>query len=67
MVDAVIYALITICVIVLVIWLIIWVLGSIGVPLPANVLKVIWVIVALVCILVLWHLLGSVIHVPSLH
>jgi hypothetical protein len=66
MVDAVIYALITICVIVLVIWLIIWVLGQIGVPLPPQVMKVIWVIVALVCILVLWHLLSGVVHVPGL-
>jgi hypothetical protein len=66
MVDAVIYALISICVIVLVVWLIIWVLGQIGVPLPANVMRVVWVIVALFCILVLWHLLSGVVHVPGL-
>jgi hypothetical protein len=66
MVDAVIYALITICVLVLVVYLIVWVLGQIGVPIPANVMKVIWVIVALLCILVLWHLLSGVIHVPVL-
>jgi hypothetical protein len=36
------------------------------VPLPANVMRVIWVIVALLCILVLWHLLSGVIHVPAL-
>ena len=66
MVEAVIYALITICVIVLVAYLIIWVLGQIGVPMPPNVIKIGWVIIALICILVLWHLLGSVIRVPGL-
>ena len=66
MIDAVIYALITICVIVLVVYLVIWVLGQIGVPLPANVMRVIWVIVALLCILVLWHLLSGVVRIPAL-
>jgi hypothetical protein len=66
MIDAVIYALISICVIVLVVYLVIWVLGQIGVPLPANVMRVIWVIVALLCVLVLWHLLSGVVHVPAL-
>jgi hypothetical protein len=66
MIDAVIYALISICVIVLVVYLIVWVLGAIGVPIPPNIMKVVWVIVALLCILVLWHLLSGVVHVPAL-
>ena len=53
MIEAVIVALIVIAVIALVVWLIIWVLQSVGVPLPAQVIKIIWVIFALICILIL--------------
>jgi len=53
MIEAVIYALIVIAVVALVIWLIIWVLQSVGVPLPPQVIKIVWVIFALICILIL--------------
>jgi hypothetical protein len=58
MIEAIIYALITICLLALVIYLVIWVLTTvIGVPIPAKVIQILWVIFALVCILILVRLL----------
>lgn len=58
MFESIIMLLIYICLAVAVGFLIIWVLGQIGVPLPAQVIKIMWVIVALICILLLWKILG---------
>jgi hypothetical protein len=58
MIEAIIYALIYICLLALVIYLILWVLGTVaGVALPPKVIQIIWVIFALVCILILVRLL----------
>ncbi len=57
MLEAVIRALISICVVVLCIFLIIWVLSALGLALPAMVVKIIWIIAALICILILFRLL----------
>lgn len=52
MAASVITFLIYICVLALVIYLIIWVLTDvIGLPIPAKVIQILWVIVALVAIL----------------
>lgn len=61
MVEAVIKALITICLIVLIAVVVVWVLGSIGIYIPTNVLHILWVILALICILILVRLLRPVI------
>ena len=61
MVESVITALIYICLVVGVAFLVIWVLGQIGVPLPPQVVKIFWVVVALVIILLLWRMLGPII------
>lgn len=54
MLESIIMFLIYICVIALVIYLVIWVLRDVlGVPIPAVVLKILWVIVALIAILFL--------------
>ena len=58
MVEAVIYALIYICLLALVIYLIIWVLQTVaGLALPPKVIQIIWIIFALICILILVRLL----------
>jgi len=58
MIEAVIYALIYVCLLALVIYLIIWVLQTIaGIALPPKVIQIIWVIFALVCLLILVRLL----------
>lgn len=58
MIEAVIYALIYICVLALVIYLIIWVLQTVaGIGLPPKVIQIIWIIFALVCVLILVQLL----------
>jgi len=57
MIESVILFLIYLCLIVAAFWLILWVLGQLGVPIPAQVVKIGWVIVALVCILILYKLL----------
>jgi hypothetical protein len=53
MIEAVIMGLIYLCLLVIAIYLVIWVLQQLGIAIPENVLKIIWVIVVLVAILVL--------------
>ncbi len=53
MAEALIGLLIQICIIALVVYLIFWVLGAVGIPVPAVVIKIIWIIVALYVILLL--------------
>ena len=47
----ILWALVSLCVVVAVIYLIIWVLGQIGLTIPANVLKIVWVILVLLAII----------------
>jgi formate hydrogenlyase subunit 4 len=52
MIEGIVFALIYICVAALVIWIILWVLNSVvGVALPAQVVKIVWVIFALLALL----------------
>lgn len=51
MIESVIALLIYVCVLALVIYVVIWVLGQIGVSLPPQVIKIIWIIVALLVLL----------------
>ena len=54
MLASVITFLIYVCVLALVIYLVIWVLRDvIGLPIPAKVIQILWVIVALIVILLL--------------
>lgn len=55
--DALVSFLITICIIAAIFYLVIWVLGQIGVPLPVQVIKILWVIFALIVLLALYHVL----------
>lgn len=58
MLEAVITALIYICLLALVIYLVLWVLESvIGISLPAKVVQILWIVFALVAILILVRLL----------
>lgn len=63
MVETVLLLLIYICVVVGVAWLVIWVLGQLGVPLPSQVIRIVWVIVVLICLLILWRAFGG--HIPA--
>lgn len=62
MVESVIMLLIYICVVVGVCWLVIWVLGQLGVALPAQVVKIFWVIVVLIIILLLYKMFAPALH-----
>lgn len=53
MIEAVIMGLIYLCLVVIAIYLIIWVLQQLGIAIPENIMKIIWVIVVLVAILIL--------------
>jgi hypothetical protein len=69
MLAAVITFLIYVCILALVIYLIIWVLRDvIGVPIPPKVIQILWVIVALICILWLVNMVlgGGSFRVPAL-
>ena len=69
MIASVITFLIYVCLLAIVIYLIIWVLRDVlGVPLPAKVIQILWVIVALICILWLVQMVlgGGGFHLPSL-
>jgi hypothetical protein len=58
--TAVITLLIYVCVFAIIIYLIVWVLGQLGIPLPAQVLKILWIIFALIVILLIARvLIGS--------
>lgn len=57
MVEAVVKALIAICLVVLCAVLVVWVLGSIGLHLPPMVIQIFYVILALVCVLILFRIL----------
>jgi bacteriorhodopsin len=57
MLESVITLLIYICVVALVIYLVIWVLSSVGVSLPPQVVKILWIIFALIVLLMLLRLL----------
>jgi len=56
MLEAVVMGLIYIAIVVLVVYVALWVLEQLGLPLPAQVIKIIWVIVALVALLVILRL-----------
>lgn len=63
MIESVITLLIYVCILALVVWLVIWVLGQIGVPLPAQVIRILWVIFALIVLLMIVRLLlGGGLH-----
>ena len=70
MIASVVTFLIYICVLALVIYLIIWVLRDIlGVPIPAKVIQILWVIVALIAILMLVQMVlggGNSLRLPGL-
>lgn len=53
MIEALIKFLIALCILVLAVFLCIWVFEAIGIMIPAIVIKIIWVIVALIAILLL--------------
>lgn len=57
MLEAVIRALISICVVVLCVYLVLWVLAGLGLSLPAMVVKIFWIIAVLIIILILFRLL----------
>lgn len=61
MFEQIIMLLIYIALVVGVAYLVLWVLGQLGVPLPANVIRVFWVIVVLIIVLLLWRMVGPAI------
>lgn len=72
MLASVVTFLIYVCILALVIYLIIWVLQDvIGLPIPAKVIQILWVIVALIVILWLVEMVmgagGASMHFPRLN
>ena len=57
MLDIVIGLLIQLVILAIIVYLIIWVLQIIGVPLPAKVIQLLWVLVALIAILLIYRAL----------
>lgn len=60
MVEAILKALIVLCVVVMLFFLVLWVMGEIGIVVPAMVISIAKVILVLVCILVLYRMLKPV-------
>jgi hypothetical protein len=52
-IEAVVFALIYLALLVLAIYLVLWVLESLGIALPPQVIKIVWIIVALVAVLII--------------
>lgn len=57
MIESVIRFLIGICLLVAAVYLVLWVLTAIGLLIPAMVVKIIWIVVALIALLWLFRLL----------
>lgn len=53
MLEAIVYALIYLALLVLAMYLVLWVLEQLGIAIPAQVVKILWIIVALIAILVI--------------
>ena len=53
MLESVIVLLIYLCVLAIVFYIILWVLGEIGIVIPPQILKLLWVILVLVAILMI--------------
>lgn len=53
MVESLIVLLIYVAVLCLVVYLVFWILAALGISLPAQVVKIIWIIVALVVLLMM--------------
>lgn len=71
MLASVITFLIYICILALIVYLVIWVLRDVvGLPIPDKVIQILWVIVALICILWLVEMVlgggGAAMHFPAL-
>ncbi len=57
MIESLIKALIYILVLAACVFLVLWVMSIVGLALPAVIIKIIWAIFALICVLVLFRLL----------
>lgn len=55
--EAIIRGLISLCLLVLAVFVVIWVIGALGIGIPPQVLKIIWIIVALIAILMIYRAL----------
>ena len=67
MIPAIFNLLILICVFALVVYVVLWVLRSVGVPLPEQAIKILWVIVGLIAIYYLFLIVtGGGAGVPKL-
>lgn len=57
MIESVIRFLIGLCLLVAAVYLVIWVIGALGLAIPGMVVKIIWIVVALIALLWLFRLL----------
>ena len=57
MIEAVIRFLIGLCLLVAAVFLVLWVIAAIGLAIPAMVVKILWIVVALIALLWLFRLL----------
>ncbi len=58
MFENVIMLLIQICLVVAVVYIVLWVLSAVGIELPAMVVKIFWIIVALIVLLLLYRMIA---------
>jgi hypothetical protein len=65
MLAAVIQALILLVCIAIAVYLIIWVLGEIGIAIPGNIMRLIWVLLILVALLYLLSIFGPRLHIAD--
>ena len=53
MIESVIMMLIYLCLLAIAVYIVVWVLGELGIAIPAQVMKILWVIVVLVALLMI--------------
>ena len=67
MIASVITLLIYIVLLAILVYLVLWVLEIVGIPIPAKVVQLLWVVVALIAILMLVNMvMGGGLHLPSI-
>jgi len=52
MIESVVMAMISLCILVIAVFIVVWVLEQLGIAIPANIMKVLWVIIVLIAILI---------------
>jgi len=67
MFESIIMMLIWLCLFAIVVYIVLFVLGEVGIALPPKIVRLFWVIVALIVVLFMFRILSPSLHFPTMH